>query len=45
MKTKQYNTYDECGRLIDENVNLKRAQATVKANPGSSEGSVKKKKK
>ena len=34
-KTKKYNVYDEYGRLIDEGVNLARAQATVKANPGS----------
>lgn len=35
MKTKQYNTYDEYGRLIDKNVSLQRAWATIRANPGS----------
>lgn len=38
----KYNVTDEHNRLIDENVNLKRAQATVKANPGSKLEEVKK---
>ena len=34
MKTK-YDVYDEYGRLVEENVSLRRAQVTVKVNPGS----------
>ena len=37
MKTnnKKYNVTDEHGRPIESNINLKRAQATIKANPDS----------
>jgi hypothetical protein len=35
MKDNKYNVTDEHGRLIEENVNLKRARSTVKLNPGS----------
>ena len=38
----KYNVKDEYKRLIEENVNLKRAKATVKANPGSKLAEVKK---
>ena len=34
MKAK-YNVLDEHGKPIESNVNLKRAQATVKENPSS----------
>lgn len=31
----KYNVYDECKRLIEENVSKKRALSTVKLNPGA----------
>lgn len=42
---KKYDVLDEHGRLIESNVNRKRARSTVKANPGSRRRKVRNKNK